>query len=178
MNKTVNYLFCVFVSVWGVFLEGCGSGIVQPHELTAPRPLLDNSGKYMCPYTQDGVLAEWTDKAINAKMGAAVGKTAGGFVGQKAFEQIPLVGGWIGSAVGEEVGRTVAIDSCGGLETIKKTSDVSFNSCDDMSVYLYVKHSLHEHYNAALQATCAIYPEFKKAYKPALVRASKEATRK
>lgn len=174
-QSIVTCTVCVLVSVWGMFLSGCSMGprIAQPNELTAPTPILSNSGQYMCPYTQDGVMAEWTDNAINAKMGATVGKHAGAFVGQQALKQVPFIGGMLGSKVGEEVGRKIAIDSCGGMETIKKSSDISFNSYDNMSVYLYVNYSSNEHYKDALAAAYGIYPKLQKAYYPALVRASK-----
>jgi len=127
----------------------------------------------MCPYTQDGVLAEWTDKAINAKVGATIGKHAGAFAGQKALEQVPFVGGMLGQKVGEEAGRAIAIESCGGMQAIKESSDISFNSLEDMSLYIYVKNSGHEHYQSALDSTCEIYPKLKKVYYSTLVRASK-----
>jgi hypothetical protein len=151
-----------------------GPKIAAPHELKAPDPILDNSGKYMCPYTQDGVLAEWTDNAINAKLGATIGKTAGTFAGQQALKQVPFVGGMLGAKFGEEAGRAIAIESSGGMEFIKSSSDVSFNTCDDMSVYLYATYATNEHYKNALDATFEIYPDFKKKYHPALVKATKE----
>ncbi len=151
--------------------------IAAPHQLTAPAPIVGNNGKYMCPYTQDNVLAEWTDKAINAKLGATIGKHLGAYAGQKALEQVPFIGGILGSKLGEEVGRRIAIESAGGMETIKNSSDMSFNSVDDMSVYLYVKYSSNEHYQEALTAASEIYPELGKGYYPALVRATKQQDR-
>jgi hypothetical protein len=156
-------------------LAGCaGKQIAKPYEMTAPKPMPNNSGEYMCPYTSDGVMAEWTDQAVNAAMGATIGKTAGAYAGQKALEQIPIVGGFIGSKVGECAGRAIAIKSCGGWEQIKKTSDLSFNDLDKMSVYLYVEHSDHEHYDEALKATYEIYPDLKDRYWAALKEASQE----
>ena len=125
----------------------------------------------MCPYTQDGVLAEWVDKAINAKMGATVGKHAGAYAGQKALENVPLLGGWLGSKAGEAAGRAIAIKASGGWEYIKSTSDMSFDSLNDMSVYLYARHSSHEHYKDALDATMEIYPKLKKGYYKAIQKA-------
>ena len=128
----------------------------------------------MCPYTQDSVLAEWTDKAINAKIGATIGKHLGTYAGQKALEQVPFIGGMLGSKFGEEVGRKIAIESAGGMETIKSSSDISFNSIDDMSVYMYVHYSGNEHYQEALAAAFEIYPELGKGYYLTLVRATKQ----
>lgn len=145
--------------------------IASPDQLTAPSPRLDNKGTVMCPYTQDGVLAEWVDKAINAKMGATIGKHAGTYAGQKAMENVPFVGGFLGSMAGEAAGRAIAIEASGGMEYIISTSDMSFDNIDDMAVYLYVKHSSHEHYQAGLDATMEIYPELKKRYSQALHQA-------
>jgi len=174
-SNSTERLIIVFFAVSLIFM--CASCAKQPHiaqpqQLNAPDPIADNSGLYMCPYTSDGVMAEWTDKAINAKMGSTIGSMAGAYAGQKALEQVPFVGGFIGQKVGEKIGREIAIKSCGGMEYIKETSDLSFNNVEEMSLYLYVKHSSHEHYQNALNAAQEIYPEFKKGYYQALVSAS------
>jgi len=128
----------------------------------------------MCPYTQDGVLAEWVDKAINAKMGATIGKHAGAYLGKKALENIPFVGGFLGGKFGESAGRAIAIKASGGWEYIKSTSDTSFDNVDNLAVYLYAKHSSHPHYNNALKATWGIYPELQKRYYNALLKAGRK----
>lgn len=164
---TVAVVSSVIVVV--ILLAGCATmQLAQPHELVAPTPIYGNSGKYLCPYTQDGVMAEWTDKAINAKIGAAVGQYAGARAGQAVVEQIPFIGGWLGGMAGEAAGRAIAIDMAGGWEYIKETSDLSFDSVDDMAVYLYVKHSTHEHFQAAVEAAWEIYPELRKRYHVAI----------
>ncbi|MCK5011627.1 MAG: hypothetical protein KAS98_14120 [Deltaproteobacteria bacterium] len=155
---------------------GCFSMVPLPKssELVSPEPIQGNSGECMCPYTSDGVCAEWVDKAISAKAGATIGKHVGAYAGQKAFEQIPFVGGLIGSAIGEGVGREIAIKASGGWEYIKKTSDLSFNSVDNLSVYLYANHSSHKHYNDALKAAWEIYPKLKKRYFVAIKNAPRK----
>lgn len=156
------------------FQFGCasmsGPGI-QPHEIAAPEPINGNSGEYMCPYTSDGVVAEWVDKAVNAKMGATVGKHAGAYAGQKALEQVPFIGGLLGQKAGEAVGRKIAIEASGGWDYIKETSDLSFNSVDNLAVYLYAERSDHSHYREVLDATREIYPELKERYHQAIIQA-------
>lgn len=165
-SKIITFLCLITI---GLFFVGCaGPSLPKPGELTAPKPILSNSGTYMCPYTQDDVLAEWTDKAINAKMGATIGKHVGAYAGQKALEQVPFVGGFLGSKVGEAVGRKIAIEGAGGEQFIKQSSDVSFNNIDDLAVYMYVKYTNNEHYQSALEATMEIYPELKTRYFQAL----------
>lgn len=161
-----------------VFFVSCAMGpkLAKPDQLTAPSPIMGNSGKYMSPFTEDGTLTEWVDMAIKAKAGAEIGSAAGAYAGQKVMEQIPFVGGMLGSAVGERIGREIAIKNAGGLEHIRETSDISFNSLDDMAVYLYVKYSTKPHYKDALDATFQIYPDFKKRYQIALINASREMT--
>lgn len=127
----------------------------------------------MCPYTQDGVVAPWVDKAINAEIGATIGKTAGAYLGAKALEQIPLVGGILGSKVGDAAGRAIAIQACGGMDYIKSSSDLSFNSADDLVVWLYATKSTNEHYQQVFKAVCEIYPEVKKRQVVAIQNAAK-----
>ncbi len=118
----------------------------------------DNSGEYMSPWTSDGVLAEWVDKAINAKMGSAVGSAAGAYAAQKALNNVPFIGGFLGSKVGKEVGRTAAISASGGMDYIRQTSDQSFRSLDDMARYLKTVHASSSNFQDAIKAADAIYP--------------------
>jgi hypothetical protein len=152
-------------------LSGCMPANQKPTYLTpaelasfAPEPIEDNSGLFMSPYTSDEVLAEWVDKSINAKMGAALGSTAGSLAGQKLLEDIPFVGGLLGKEVGEKLGREMAIKAAGGEEFIKETSDLSFNTLQDLAVFLYANYSDNKHFNDALDATKAIYPELARNY--------------
>jgi hypothetical protein len=144
---------------------------LQPNQIIPPTPRLDNEGAYLCPYTRDGVAAEWVDKAINAKMGATIGKHAGAYIGQKALENIPFVGGFLGSMAGEAAGRAIAIEASGGWDYIKSTSDSSFDNVNDLSVYIYATHSTNEHFQEVLEATMEIYPELKKGYYNAILNA-------
>jgi hypothetical protein len=165
--------FMMIVSV--LLISGCAAmqPQVQPHEVLAPTPIDGNMGAYMCPYTSDGVTAEWVDKAINARMGAAVGQVAGAYAGQAALEQIPLVGGFLGSMAGEKIGREIAIKSCGGWEYIKSTSDLSFATVEDMAVYMFANYSTNSNYNEVFSAVQEIYPEFAENYHVAIQNAPK-----
>lgn len=174
MMKRFNFKTAFSAVAILFFLSSCvANQVAGPEAMTAPDPIAGNQGQYMCPYTSDGVMAEWTDNAINASMGSTIGKVGGAIAGQQVLEQVPFVGGLLGGYVGEKVGRQVAISACGGWDFIKESSDLSFDDPSDMAVYLYVTHSSHEHYDAALNAAFEIYPELKDAYYPALVSASK-----
>lgn len=161
-----------------LFLSGCatvsGPRMAAPAELAAvaPEPIYGNTGEFMSPYTEDGVVADWVDKAINAKLGAAIGSQAGAYVGRKALENVPFFGGMLGQRAGDAAGRAVAIQASGGWEHIRATSDLSFASLEDMSVYLYAVHSSHPHFDKVLEATYEIYPEMREIYWPAIQRAS------
>jgi hypothetical protein len=168
---------CLLVLVGAVLLgSGCVAPVPKPHELVAPSPIRGTSGKYMCPYTTDGVLAEWVDKAVNARIASGIGKATGAYIGRKAFEQIPILGGILGGMVGDAAGRKIAIEASGGMAYIRDTSDLSFNRIEDMAVYLYVVRSSHAHYNNALRATWEIYPELQRKFVPALRGAQRKYT--
>lgn len=160
-------------------LSGCATAsFPSPAQVVAPAPIKDNSGKYMAPYTTDGVVAEWVDKAIKAKMGAAIGSYVGTQVGQKALEQVPFIGGFLGEKAGKAVGREIAIKSAGGWEAIKSSSDLSFNHVDDLAVWMYAKYSENEHYAQVLEATQGIYPDLGERYAVAIqIAAGKAASR-
>jgi outer membrane lipoprotein SlyB len=149
--------------------------------LTAPEPIDGNSGKYMSPYTTDEVVAEWVDKAVNAKQGAAMGGAVGSAAAQYAGSQLSsqlggygsLFGSLIGKSVGEKMGRDAAIKAAGGTEFIRDTSDLSFGSIQDLALYMYVEHSHRENYADVLAATEEIYPELKTVYAPTIIRAGR-----
>jgi len=156
-------------------LGGCATGpqLAPPEHLHAPEPRADTDGRYLNPYTRDGVVAEWVDKAVNARMGAAVGSSVGAYAGQAMVEQIPVLGGWLGGKVGERAGREIAIQSSGGWEYIRATSDASFDDVNDFAVYLYVSHSEHPHYDDVLRTIKSIYPELANSYYRAIADASR-----
>ena len=45
--------------------------------IEAPEPRADSDGKYVVPYTADGAVTPWAEKALNAAVGSAAGKEAG-----------------------------------------------------------------------------------------------------
>lgn len=156
-------------------ITGCASyqapQLAAPTAVLAPKPILGNGGKYMSPYTEDGTVAAWVEKGRSASAGSAVGGFLGAQAGQKMAEQIPFFGGLIGQAVGEKAGRAVALQMVGGEEFIRANSDLSFNSVQDLAVYMYAKNSAHKDFAEALKLTQEIYPELKTAYYPAIYAA-------
>lgn len=160
-----------------MLVSGCGGRVARlpaPHMIRAPTPIEGNKGKYMSPYTSDAVLAKWVDKAISVKAGSSVGQAAGAIAGREVLKRIPFIGGILGGMAGKAIGRSMAISSIGGMEYIKKTSDLSFNSLQRMAVYLYAKHSRHQHYKAALNATFQVYPDLRNVYYSAIRRAGRK----
>lgn len=125
----------------------------------------DNSGRYLSPYTSDGVVAEWVNKAINNKMGSAagsaVGAVAGKYAAQKALEHVPggaLIGSIFGSKAGKAVGNKMADDVSGGDAYRRQTSDLSFHSLNDMAAWLTEKHGDKANFTEVTKATNAVYP--------------------
>lgn len=171
MQKKITPFVAAFAAI--VFIAGCATTqFPTAAQVVAPEPIPDNSGKYMSPYTSDGVVAEWVDKAIKAKMGAQVGGMIGAYAGQKAMEQVPFIGGFLGQKAGEAMGREIAVKASGGWEYIKETSDLSFHTVDQLSVWMYATHSANEHYAEVLSAVQEIYPEMKQRYYAAIQTAA------
>lgn len=131
-------------------------------------PLEDNSGRYLSPFTSDGVAAKWVDKAVNAKMGSAIGGAVGAYAGRKALEQVPFIGGFLGNKVGAAAGRSVALAAVGGEVYMKETSDISFNDINAMARWLVKNHRSHSKFTEIMNAASEIYPELKQAYLIAL----------
>lgn len=142
--------------------------------IVAPAPIENNSGKYMSPFTSDGVTAEWVTKAMKVGAGGAIGSAAGQYAGQQALSQVPFVGGLLGKKVGNSAGRAIALKSIGGEAFLKSSSDLSFNNGDDMLVFMYSKYSTHAEYSKILDATYSIYPDLKERYLKAIQGAPKK----
>jgi hypothetical protein len=178
--KTLKQL-CVYLTVLSSILifTGCmatQSQLASPDQFSSLniQPIEGTSGKYMSPITSDGVAAEWVDNAINAEMGATIGSTVGAMAGEQLVSSIPFIGGILGSEVGEMVGREAAIAAAGGEDFIKETSDLSFNSLDDMAVYLYATYGNNPNFNDVLSASFSIYPDFEQRYYSALYTANSQ----
>ena len=146
--------------------------IAAPTALTAPTPIEGSAGKYASPFTSDGVTAGWVTKSMQVKAAGQIGSMAGNYAGQKAMEQVPFVGGFLGKKAGAAVGRGVALKAIGGEEFLRSSTDLSFNSLNDMALFMYVNYSTNPEYQKILDATYAIYPDFQVAYLPALQSAS------
>ena len=161
------------------------AGLPPAAALVAPTPVAGNAGKYMSPYTAAGEPAAWVAKAQGSAVGA-VGAMAGNYVGDKVAEQataklasmVPVPGlgmlaGRAAKAATSAAAKGVTQAAVGGGEAfIKSSSDQSFDSLQDLAIYLYVNHSSRADYAAALTATAAVYPEFQASYLPAVQSAS------
>lgn len=160
-------------------------GLPPAAALVSPTPVAGNGGQFMSPYTAAGQQAAWVAKTQGSAAGA-VGAMAGNYVGDKVAEQataklatmVPVPGlgmlaGRAAKAATTAAAKGAAQAAVGGGEAfIKSSSDVSFNSLQDLAIYLYVNHSSRPDYAAALAATAAVYPQFQANYLPAVQSAS------
>lgn len=133
-------------------------------QAAAPKPIEGNAGKFMSPFTSDGVTTEWVTKAMSVKAGGQIGSAAGALVGQQALKSVPFLGSFLGDAVGNEIGRSAAMSAIGGEEFLKNSSDLSFNSLVEMAAYLRAFHATHPEFKSIVEATNSIYPDFKQTY--------------
>lgn len=140
--------------------------------LTAPTPIYDNSGAFLSPYRCDGTPTEWSNKAMSAGAGAAVG----GMAAEKAAAAVPFVGGFFAKKAKEKGAQTGAVTAAGGMEFIKSSSNISFNTVEELAVYLQAKHAgLDADFAKRVSAAMSIYPTLKTAYAPAVEAAANAA---
>jgi hypothetical protein len=154
------------------------ASLPAPDTVVAPKPIEGNSGKYMSPFTSDGVTADWVTKSMSYQASNAVGGAAGAYAGQKIASRmtsmIPgagLMGGQAQAATQKMVSdatRTALLSAMGGEAHLKESSDLSFNTPGDMAVFMYARYSSHAEYAKILAATKAVYPDFDQAYGPAI----------
>jgi hypothetical protein len=141
-----------------------------PGELVAPMPREDAEGKFLSPYTSDGVVAGWVEKGISAQVGSTVGAYAGAKLGEKLAEQVPFAG-MFSQQIGEAAGRQAAIQLSGGWEAMRESTDLSFDTIDDLIVYTYVNYANNEHYADVIKHVSKIYPDWNKRFSAAIARA-------
>lgn len=161
-------LVCLVVPF--LMLQACMSSLPKPALIKAPQPIVGNGGQYCCPYTQDDTIAEWVDKGMAARAASAIGGALGRQAGESLVKSIPLVGSLVGNKVGKNIGREVAVKLCGGWGSIQNTSDLSFNSLQDMAVWLYVTKSGRPEYKKVLNLAGGIYPDLTSKYEKYIKR--------
>ncbi len=172
MRSTILLMICMTV-IMGVF--GCATTheLPPPQSLHIPARHMDNSGDFLCPYTQDHVLAEWVDMQIKAGAYESIAKGLGS-TAAAAFSATPLsLASFVFRKVAEGIARSAAIRSAGGMDNIRAKSDVSFDRIDDLAVYMYQFYSAEETYPYALAAARLLYPELEQRYIPAIEEARK-----
>lgn len=130
-------------------------------------PLTDGSGKFFSPYDEKGQLVGWAQKAIGANVGAAVGAKAGEKAGNMLAAKVPFGGLLAGAAKkkGKELGALTAV---GGSEFVKSSSTLSFETLDELALYMHGHFAGNTDYIKGLAAALAIYPDLEKTYEAAI----------
>lgn len=126
-------------------------------QLVRPRP--DNAGQYLFPLKSDGSLAEWVTRSgsstKNLSLGGSLGRAAARAAGHSGD-----VAGLVGIA-GEAVGKAIAIESIGGWDFIRHSSNQSFDTLKDMARYLHYRYAKDPRYGQMISAASVIYhPDF------------------
>lgn len=132
------------------------------------------TGLYMSPFTSDGVTAGWITKSLQVKAAGQIGSMAGNYLGQKAMENVPLVGGFLGKKAGEAMGRQMALSAIGGEAFLKESSDLSFNTPQTLVDWTMANYGTREDINQVMQAVIAIYPDVQTPYLVAAQRMARE----
>jgi len=167
------YMLMILAGV--LFFTGCVTThkLPPPQSLRIPVWLNDNTGQFLFPYTQDHVLAEWVDLQIKAGAYTSIARGLGSTAATAAGSTPLGIAMYVFKKVAEGIARSAAIKSAGGMENIRKPSDVSFNRIDDLAVYMYQFYSAEETYPYALAAARLLYPELEKRYVPVIKEAQK-----
>jgi len=156
--------------------------------ILAPTPITGNSGKFMCPFTASGTIAYWAQDAVLEKDNGSelAAKTAGAVGRNTAKNSLKFVPYGLGELIGEKTGETAAravtrkniTPQLPAMDVVISTSDISFNTAEDLAVYMYAKNSSHAQYPQVLELTTRVYPELLKIYAGAVEKATQLATAK
>lgn len=143
-------------------------------ELLLAEPRADADGKFVFPFSSDGNITEWAEKAISAQAGAQVGAVAGEKAAGALASKVPF-GGLAAGALKGKSKELAAVTAVGGWDFIRESSDLSFDKQDDFSVYMHARFAGQADYENALAAAMAIYPDMEKNHRKAVDKAYKDA---
>lgn len=146
-------------------------------ELDVAEPIPNSSGEFVFPFTRDGELTAWAEKAISAQVGSQVAGVAADRATNAIASRVPL-GGLAARAARGRVQEAGAVVTLGGWVFIRESSDISFSNLDDYSVYMHVLHNGTAGYEQALAAAMALYPALEQGHQRAVDNAYREARRK
>jgi len=156
----------------------------SPEQINAPSPVAGNAGRYKSPYTGGGSIAAWAQKRdAGSDNGSDIAGAIGGSVGQqvanKALDFVPFgLGSMLGKNAGESVARSATsqtiVATLPTAEEIAASSDLSFSTAEDLSLFMYAKYSRDADYPRVLALTMQVYPEMQIAYASAIEKAAQE----
>ncbi|MEK6807377.1 MAG: DUF3617 family protein [Pseudomonadota bacterium] len=145
-----------------------------------PAPRADGQGKFVMPFKRDGNPTDWAGKALQAAAAGVATNMAAEKATEAASSALASVAGpWGGLAsslfgsaakdkvkeVAQDTGAALAI---GGWDSIRASSDQSFDSIDQMIVYMQSSYQARSDYVMAVAATVALYPEIVDRFEPAI----------
>ncbi|WP_152619745.1 hypothetical protein [Paramagnetospirillum magnetotacticum] len=143
-----------------LFLAGCVAPVARgsadaPQAIVVVAPIKSSDGAYVSPIKADGTLAQWVAEGIG-RVGEFKQYEDGKRVRDFLMPSGPsiIIGGYADKRAQERV-----VESFGGWDYIRKTSDISFNTLDDLREFIS---SFKERgvYQSARVAASWLYPEF------------------
>lgn len=157
-----------------------------PSKVTPPLPITGNSGNYMSPFRASGEIAAWAVKVQSttdngSDLASNVGGVVGQQIGKKALDFVPFgLGGMIGQQAGQSAGRQLTKKTIPAkvptTEEAKATSDISFNTANELAVYMYARYSGHSEYKRILELTQMLYPELTRVYVSSIEQAAQSGS--
>lgn len=150
---------------------GAGAAPAEPVEPVAPEPVADMGGKFFLPFDAEGNLTGWANKAVGAQVGAAVGAKAGEKAGSMLASKVPFAGGMLAMGAKKKGKELGAIAAVGGAKFVKESSSLSFNSVQDLALYMHLNCSGNADYIKGFAAAMALYPELEKTYEATVKKA-------
>jgi hypothetical protein len=186
-GKTLALIICCAGLMCGCASEqrSARGGLMSPASITAPIPILGNTGQYLCPYAQDGRQTSWLEAALKSSPAGAAASAPGleppvrpGTGSEGAPPPLPpedmrTKKRDLGSTPAQDAEKQQAAAArAGGFDAIRAHSNLSFSSADDLCVYLYAKYSRTPNYSQVYAYLSTLYPDLGQRCPAALRRAS------
>jgi hypothetical protein len=122
-----------------------------------PEPRPGSSGEFMSPFTTEGKLAPWMQRALIAGS-SSTGRT----LAESGVTY--LAGTQVAGVVDYAIEQHATIRAAGGRAGIKADSDVSFDSLIDLALHLHLLYSNHRDYDEILAILYLVYPKIESSF--------------
>lgn len=176
MKALLRLAASAFLALAAGACASAGVDMPDPNLVRSPEPMAGSEGAFLSPYTAEGNLTSWAQRAVDSGVLGDVEGYMGidrGNLIESAFSAGKRL---IGS---EATVNDATLEAAGGWEVIRAATEQSFATAEDLSTHLYANYHDDAMFSKALAVSADLYPQvrtgFVKAVQASVVQVIDEA---